>query len=384
MPPSIVVCTITCRPDPEARLPDMARTLAYAADALRGRAALTWLLVDELDRDLGGLPPTGALVVRRTSPRPSTLRSSGLPDHNGARNSALVCAHLLHADYVVFLDDQTVVTRSFGDVVLAAAARDAGYRAVIKFLRDAVVPPSGEIDAHEAGGLDFVTCAATAGGCFGAPLEALLGVDGFDEAYSGQYGREDVECFVRLERAGLKWQTCKRAAALQLGTGAPGAAADRARITTDRDALQGKRNKVLFKKLLSDRKRTAPEIGLSKTTSDYAAHVELELVRGPLHSGMTITVPAGAPFPVPPVSDAAKLDPLEEVDHRALARSEPPDYVARYVGTPNGVVGTGVDASKLVATVSGPEEAFLPPAAPDCGGTGIDAPAVDLDDLLDI
>jgi hypothetical protein len=374
MPPSIVVATITCRPDPEARLPDMARTLAYAADALRGRASLTWLVIDELDRDLGDLPPTGALVVRQTPARPSELRQRGLPDHNKARNSAIVCAHLLHADYVVFLDDQTVVTRSFGDVVLAAAARDAGYRAVIKFLRDAVVPPSGEIDAHEAGGLDFVTCAATsvAGGCFGAPLKALLGVDGFDEAYSGQYGREDVECFVRLERAGLKWQTCKRAAALQLGTGAPGGAADRARITTDRDALQGKRNKVLFKKLLADRTRTAPEIGLSKSTGDYAAHVELELVRAEGTLKELVEMVSNTP-------QAVKVLPAQGVlvDPRHVLEIHEGDSV--FVGTQNDVVGASIDTSKLVVTISGPAEALLPTVTPDP-----DAPAVDLDDLLDV
>lgn len=260
--PRIAICTITARRD--ARLHDMAKTLTYAARAARGRASLVWVVVDELHGE-DRLPASvfEDLEVFHVRPKPSSFRPD-LPDHNGARNTALAHALSAHVDYIVYLDDRTVVTRSFADVVLACVRDATGYRATVKFVRDVAVPDNGLIDAHELGGLDFAPCAATtvAGGCFGAPAHAFEQIDGFDEAFSGQYGKEDLEAFVRLERIGIRWMATKRAVALQLGASAPASPAGtdttRVDITTDREALRGRRNLVLFKKLIADRKRVRP------------------------------------------------------------------------------------------------------------------------------
>jgi hypothetical protein len=370
MPPiRIGIVTTTARED--ARLDLMARTIGFAAKQAKDRAKFFWVIIDEkLDRSTAYGTADG--FVFTYPPLPSVHRASGLPDHNRARNTGLAVAlsktASTNADYIVFIDDRTLVTRSFADVVIEAARLGVGYRATIKFLRDLQVGSDGDIDAHESGGLTFVKCQATsvAGGCFGAPAQRFIEVDGFDEAYSGQYGKEDVEAFVRLERAGVQWNMCKRAAALQLGTGAPPTAADRKDITEDRDALQGKRNHMLFKKLLADRRRTLPQGNGLKVAQETLMGRELFASGRP--SPRDVPVPDAPPPVLEKTSDLTKdnifkLDrPLFPFGTKAEFASSASEYVDK------SETGPAPDELKVSTQLTS-----VPPAAPE----------LDLDDLID-
>lgn len=242
----ISVITITNRKNP--RFAAMAKTLAANLKPYPD-VELEWVVVDTLQKEREGSIEAGFPVVH--------VEQTGefFPNHNGARNTGVLAAS---GDYLFFLDDCTVVTRSWMQGMKALAKEGHGMRCNMFFQNDIEIPDDGLIANHEGGAHNFVDCLATtvAGGAFGVPREKILEVGGFDEIYSGiACKNEDLDAFVRLERAGLKWRTSENCCAIQLMT-----SHDKAPYDTPKLALEGRK---LFNALIKDRERTQALRGIS-------------------------------------------------------------------------------------------------------------------------
>jgi hypothetical protein len=261
------IVTITCRRQPLFK--KMADTIA--ANLKNTPMDLIWICVDDrlwhenaAERRQELIDAVdGRFTVRHEPPKPSRFRgparvsAQDLPDHNGARNTGLALALALSGkdSYVLYLDDCTLLSQSVFAVLKVAAEKFSGLRVPIFTKRDLNVPMNGVVTDHEIGGLHLVPCAETtvAGGCFGAPMSYLLGIDGFDEAYGGESGREDIDAFVRMSRLGLRWLTSKRCAAIQLLH-----THTKDDVSLVAEAHRGNSNRHLYAALLKDRRRTLP------------------------------------------------------------------------------------------------------------------------------
>lgn len=249
----IAIVTITCRTDP--RFADMAKTLAHNVSRLGTDDEISWLIVDGSERDdladvIDEIGDAGMDDIAIIGPPRSPWRDDGYPDPQTARNAAL--AELSDADYVVFLDDCTIVNNYWLEQVVTCAHAGHGYRCAVATIPNTVVPDSGEFRWPHAAPDMLAKCSATtvAGRCFGMPLEVLRAIGGFDMSYAGGMAKGDMDAFVRAERAGLVWMTNRRGWAVQLT-----ATHDAAPIgKRDHDA----RNQRLFDALLADPTRIEP------------------------------------------------------------------------------------------------------------------------------
>lgn len=129
-----------------------------------------------------------------------------------ARNTAVVVAR---NPYLVYVDDLSVLTPSWFNQVLHAALDGYVVCGAYKKVKQLKVTPDGKVESYEKypAGVDARWDRGSDGGVvpwhgtamygcsFGLPLEAMLEVDGNDNACNGQ-GFEDYELGIRLERAG--------------------------------------------------------------------------------------------------------------------------------------------------------------------------------------
>lgn len=257
----IAIITITCRDEP--RFLEMARTIHAAG------GDVTWIVVDDRlwypsanDRraQLATIAKENKLELVHIEPKPSAFRGPNvdedLPDHNGARNTGVAEALAIGADYLLFLDDCTVISTNTIKVVEAAAATQNGLRVRIFNEKDAfTVPPTGKIHKHEEGAITFVPVSATtvAGGCFGVPAKAVLEAGGFDEIYGGEVGKEDIDLCLRVERLGYRFVTTRACAAMQIL-----ASHTYENVTQSDGAWRGVKNLDHWSALGADVKRTQP------------------------------------------------------------------------------------------------------------------------------
>lgn len=275
---ALTVITPTCRTEP--RFQEMADSIAGQIP-LAGPYLLTWVVVDDRLWYDGAAERRAKLVeavagrfqVVHLPPKPSPWRGPArvgprgegdcdLPDHNGARNTGLAVAMTLYPasdHYILFVDDCTVLSQSVFTVAQVAAEKNAGLRVPISVKRNIAMPRDGRVPFGESGGLHLVPAKAVsvAGGCFGAPLEAFLRIGGFDEIYSGEAGKEDLDATVRIERLGVKWLTTKRCTAIQLLE-----SHTKGEVTGSPEALAGRKNAQHWNALIKDRSRTLPVAGI--------------------------------------------------------------------------------------------------------------------------
>jgi hypothetical protein len=266
----LAIVTITCRPEP--RFADMVKAIAGSISASKIEPKPYWIVVDDVlnaaETRIARSEGLKRIVdsqfgLLHVQPKPSKVRGpwrttpEDLPDQNNARNTGLTFAIAMDADYVLYVDDCTVITQSTIQAVLACAEKNVCLRVPIVFKNDIVIPQDGKVSMGESGGFHFVPCKATtaAGGCFGMPIEALVGIGGFDEVYAGAMGKQDLDAFMRAERAGWKWVTTKRCAAIQLAK-----THDKASVSRNDEALSGRASVKPWNNLLRDKTRFMPTV----------------------------------------------------------------------------------------------------------------------------
>ncbi|MCJ7796851.1 MAG: glycosyltransferase family 2 protein, partial [Thermoleophilia bacterium] len=246
----ITVITITCRE--KAHLVTMAQALVGNLEALGGKDTIQWVVVDELvkDRRAAVAEAVGdAFELEHIPAPPSPHRAAGLPDHNRARNAGLAAAR---GSYVVLLDDDHIPCPSWLLGIATVAAAGLGfhspYRGASSGDRDGMVQ-----GLDRRGVLLPRQATAAAGPCWGASRAAFDKIGGFDEAYGGEYGYNDIDTCVRLERAGVNFVATGLSWVLRIRP--PGSRDD---VTADKKAQRGRRSRQLFNDLVRDRFRILP------------------------------------------------------------------------------------------------------------------------------
>jgi hypothetical protein len=160
--------------------------------------------------------------LEHVPPKPSFLQGAHrMTDHDvfapsNARNTGLCLAR---APHVVFVDDSSVLMPGWLAAHLDAARGGYLLCGLTNRCRGLVVDGEGLLSRHE--GVTYVdprprlmppgdgvyapTDASGAwsfGGQFSVPLEAMLAINGADEAYDGQAGADDGDLGIRITRAG--------------------------------------------------------------------------------------------------------------------------------------------------------------------------------------
>lgn len=190
----ISVITITCRDN--AGLDRLVDSLAECR-----RTHFEWILVDEAKyrrkENVTEHLVRGRFPVQHLQTPMTTWRLWGLPDPNHARNFGL--KHV-RGDYVVFLDDNMIVSREWLRHVWEAAGNGWGFRSLV-FYCDPRYPPALST-GHRWEKVTALQCS----GIFGAPVDMFELVGGFDEDYAGEMGYEDLDCIVKMEAKGLRFR----------------------------------------------------------------------------------------------------------------------------------------------------------------------------------
>jgi len=270
------VITITCRTDP--RLPEMARTLIQSLSAAPADTRLEWIIVD--DRLLGegaretsksvrelvfaavhGVASEGVMdrfSVNHTPPLPSPHRgpqvASPAPAHNSARNAGLfACAD--NVDYIVFLNDCSIVTVGWAAVAVDCALAGKGWRCKEGSIQDIKLPDGHYRHKDHHDRLRPVPATTVGGACWGAPAASFGKIRGFDLAYDGEAKGHELDAVVRLARTGLAFVTTERAYTVRLRR-----TLTSDEVSTRQEVFVGNRNKILLNELTRDRSRVLPVI----------------------------------------------------------------------------------------------------------------------------
>lgn len=227
---SIVYCTM--RPEPKFKL--AADSIAANLEWLKTQVELEWIIVDHLTRGANWHSRHSSIddavsdrfKYKHVPPKPcrwqgqTKLTTKDYPALCNARNTGLCYAT---GDYVIFADDCCAFGPGWLEFhVMCARLGGAGvgtyntYKtANIKGSLLISGVPSGFKDSRDPTQLPAnqgITCGQRIRSCgawfyginCGAPMEYILKVNGFDEAYDGQYGSDDCDFGVRIERAGCK------------------------------------------------------------------------------------------------------------------------------------------------------------------------------------
>lgn len=192
-------------------------TIAWEA-AMASVVGLEWIVIDaglwydpRRAIDLAGKIKDhgGRFPVTHAAPKPTFFHGpwvdSHLPDQNGARNTGIIYAN---GDYLVFLDDCSVVHHNFFKRVLTA--REAGRIVCFDHRYYGNFPHTGfphhdlrPAEDERKTSYYLLSPTSLRGSGVGYPLEILLDLNGFNEAHSGA-PKEDLEIGLRLETAGYK------------------------------------------------------------------------------------------------------------------------------------------------------------------------------------
>lgn len=248
------VITITCRENP--RLSDMAKTLA-ASLAREPGVELEWIIVDEhgsrrgleVSEEFTGDRMT--IMALRPFSSPHRDASEKRPAHNSARNAGLQDAT---GDYVVFLNDCSLVTQDWVSVAVDCAAQNLGWRCKAHIVHDIAMPTNGIVrmkDHHDR--LRPIPSATVPGTCWGAPMAAFRQIGGFDIAYDGEDKGHDLDAVLRLARLGVNFVTTERAFCVRLRR-----TRTKNEISTIKAVFNGVRNLKLIQKLNADPDRILP------------------------------------------------------------------------------------------------------------------------------
>lgn len=204
----ISIVTITARKDPMPQ--PMFQSLEHSIMQAGANVLAEWIVVDAglwwdpnrvrmWHNCSSGYLPTYPVAPKHSHFHGPWVNQKQLPDQNGARNTGIVYAQ---GDYLVFLDDCTVVHPTFWQRVVKAAQASL----VVKFAHQYL--PAGhwnKIWPDSIPASEEPLCkqdpTSLRGSAVGFPLKALIEVNGFDEMYSGG-PKEDIELGIRLARRG--------------------------------------------------------------------------------------------------------------------------------------------------------------------------------------
>jgi hypothetical protein len=299
------VITITCREQP--RFAEMLSTLLGSFGRRTNQSTeLEWIIVDEKSGPNRWTEPTTPLpkgfVVWATPPLPSRHRQGDkLPAHNSARNAGLAEAT---GDYVVFLNDCTVVTRSWVATAELVAGAGLGWRVKAHVVNDLALPTDGVLkyrDHYDR--LRPVAGTSVPGACWGAPRAKLLEIGGFDLAYDGEDKGHDLDAVLRLERVGVAFVTTEQAFCVRLRR-----TKMQAEISLRKESFNGARNQKLLNELARDRDRTVPWI----VATPFAGPGMCVVGKGPLPDELALA----------PVDDHSPRDRRAERARERAARAE--------------------------------------------------------------
>lgn len=327
------VITPTCRSNP--RFAEMAATLLQSFMRAPTSTLLEWLIVDDVlwrEESAERIAPITAalealpLEVRQRihvdhfAPPPGAHRGPGiadpLPAHNTSRNAGLGAVSA-DSSYVVILSDCSVVTSDWVQVACELAAQHVGWKCRLHQLHDLVVPKNQPLRHQDAWDTFHAVAATTvAGPCWGAPLDTLLAVGGFDADYDGEDDYYDHEILLRLSRVGLQFQTTKRAGVVRLRR-----TLVKHEVTTHREVLHAKRNVAYYRALAADRDRLLP--GGNATAAQLGRGAADKPARPAPAPAQARVAPAVAPRPArvpgafvpPPRPVAAHPAPPPAPDH---------------------------------------------------------------------
>lgn len=257
------IVTITCRNNP--RISDMARTLTGSLGDQP--VEIEWIIVDELKRATPTTPISTPenFFMKFTTPLETTHRlgEERAPAHNSARNAGLFVAT---GDYVVFLNDCTLVTRNWVALVADVAREGLGLRCRAFSMHDMAVPEHGLISYRDHNDrLRPVPPTTVAGPCWGAPRRSFDEIHGFDLAYDGEDKGHDIDAVLRLARVGVRFVSSERAFVISLRR-----TKTKGEVSTRKEVFVGARNQKLLNQLQREPDRTLPVGEASPTLSQMA------------------------------------------------------------------------------------------------------------------
>lgn len=214
---SVALCTARRQPQFQWAADSFARALEHSLFPVELLVVDMMLWGDTADRRRAELAQAvaGRFPYTHVPPKPSPWQGpwrKTLGDYfaiSSARNTALALAR---GEYVCYFDDCIALDEKYLLHMSHAAARGLALAGTFKGWNTAKVVDGRVIEGalHDAGNDNRGTNLISAPGgwfyalCCGAPLDAFLAINGFDERFDGAGGGEDCSAGVCIQRAGYK------------------------------------------------------------------------------------------------------------------------------------------------------------------------------------